>query len=90
MPPASSLWEEAQGGIHVCRNHPSGGGFSLALDSTGGDTFDELILCAEEHDELRQDRDQGQGQNTVPGKAVSPSMDSLTNRDMGYFAGVWT
>ena len=57
------------GGIHVCQDDPSGGGFSLALDSTGGDTFDELILCAEEHDELRQDRDQGQGQNTVPGKA---------------------
>ena len=46
------------GGIHVCRDDPSGGGFSLALDSTGGDTFDELILCAEEDDQLRQNGDQ--------------------------------
>ena len=74
------------GGIHVCRDYPSGGGFSLALDSTGGDTFDELILCTEENDQLRQDGDQRQGQDTVPGKASI----SLTNRDMGYFAGVWT
>ena len=78
------------GGIHVCQDDPSGGGFSLALDSTGGDTFDELILCAEEHDELRQDRDQDRARIRFQAKPVSPSMDSLTNRDMGYFAGVWT
>ena len=32
------------GGIHVCRDYPSGGGFSLALDSTGGDTFDDQFM----------------------------------------------
>ena len=62
----------------------------LALDGTSRDTFNELVLCTEENDQLRQDGDQGQRQDLVQAKPVSPSMDSFTNRDMGYLPGVLT
>ena len=81
MPPASSLREEAQGAFVFVWSYPSSGGVSLAFDRASGDTFDKLILCAEEHDELRQDGDQGQGQNTVPSKARITVHGQLDEQD---------
>ena len=62
----------------------------LALDGTSRDTFNELVLCTEENDQLRQDGDQDSARILFQAKPVSPSMDSLTNRDMGYLPGVLT
>ena len=38
----------------------------LALDGTSRDTFNELVLCTEENDQLRQDGDEGQSKDLVP------------------------
>ena len=62
----------------------------LALDGTSRDTFNELVLCTEENDQLRQDGDQGQRQDLVPGKTGITVHGQLTNRDMGYLPGVLT
>lgn len=47
-------------------------GKGLALDGTGRDTFNELVLCTEEDDQLRQDGDEGQSKDLVPGETKLP------------------
>ena len=59
----------------------------LALHSTGGDTVDESILCAEENDQLRDDGDEGQCQNTVPVETAVSVHGQLDENGHRVFAG---
>ena len=60
---------------------------ALALDGTCGDTFNELILCTEEYDQLRQDGDEGQCKDLVPCKAGITVHRQLDEQGHGVFAG---
>ncbi len=58
-------------------------GKGLALDGTGRDTFNELVLCTEEDDQLRQDGDEGQSKDLVPcetGITVHGQLDEQGHR----------
>ena len=63
---------------------------ALALDGTCGDTFNELILCTEEYDQLRQDGDEGQSKDLVPSKAGITVHGQLDEQGHGVLAGVLT
>ncbi len=81
--PCAIRWEQAQGVFVLVRCSYG----ALALDSTCRDTFDELVLCTEENDQLRQDGDQRQSKDLVPGETGITVHGQLDEQGHRIFTG---